>query len=71
MNYELYYMETPSQRRNRRHQEDKSSNPLRHFINKEKYSHEEARKLCPFCVEEIKDQYEYSPRTCEFFRKKD
>ena len=64
-------METPQERRQRRHEEDKIENPHRHFIDKPYYTYEEALELCPYCAKDSNEKYGYCHMTRNFWRKND
>lgn len=65
-----YYLETPSERRSRRHEEDKTTNPDRHFFEKDCYSLEQIRSSCFECFEKHKHKYEILLYSMEIVKKK-
>jgi uncharacterized protein CbrC (UPF0167 family) len=50
------------------HEEDKINNPDRHNPQKDKYSWKEAQELCPWCIPNFSDKYEYHACTAAYYR---
>ena len=63
-----YNLESPQERRLRRHEEDKKENTDRHNPNKEYYLREDFLKLCPLCINDVKDKYTLDYRTLTYYK---
>jgi len=65
-----FHLETPQERRARRHEEDKIINPDRHDPQKIAYSFMEAQSLCYWCAPNFSEKYVYNAQSNEYVRNK-
>lgn len=65
---DFYYRETPQERHTRHHEEDKRSNPERHYPLKEIITREESLWICPWCSPDWSKQYQYDAKNDRYVR---